>query len=40
LLTRAHDWIFREPGALVTPKDPMEYAAKLRFFQAERVQGL
>ena len=33
LLTRAHDWIFRDPNAQVNPKDPMEYAAKLRFHQ-------
>jgi homoserine kinase type II len=32
-LTRAHDWLFHEKSALVTPKDPMEYAAKLRFHQ-------
>ena len=31
LLTRAHDWLHREEGALVTPKDPMEYVRKLRF---------
>lgn len=31
LLTRAHDWIFHEDGALVTPKDPKEYCRKLRF---------
>lgn len=33
LLTRAQDWLFREKSALVTPKDPLEYAAKLRFHQ-------
>ena len=33
LLTRAHDWIFHEKSALVTPKDPLEYAGKLRFHQ-------
>lgn len=32
-LTRTHDLIFHETGALVTPLDPMEYAAKLRFHQ-------
>lgn len=31
LLTRAHDWLFPVPGALVTPKDPLEYLKKLRF---------
>lgn len=34
LLTRAHDWLFHEQSALVTPKDPLEYVAKLRFHQA------
>lgn len=33
LLTRAHDWIYRDEGALVRPHDPLEYAAKLRFHQ-------
>lgn len=36
LLTRAHDWIFRDPNAQVNAKDPMEYAAKLRFHQHVR----
>lgn len=31
LLTRAHDWIYRDEGALVRPHDPLEYAAKLKF---------
>lgn len=31
LLTRLNDWLKVPPGALVTPKDPMEYHAKLRF---------
>ena len=34
LLTRAHDWLHRDPNALVRPHDPLEYAAKLRFHQA------
>ncbi len=34
LLTRAHDWLFPVPGALVTPKDPMEYLKKLRFHRS------
>lgn len=34
LLTRAHDWLFHEKSALVTPKDPLEYVTKLRFHQA------
>jgi homoserine kinase type II len=33
LLTRAHDLLFHEKSALVTPKDPLEYAVKLRFHQ-------
>lgn len=31
LLTRLHDWLTVPPGALVVPKDPMEYYQKLRF---------
>jgi len=37
LLTRAHDWLHRDPSAQVTPKDPMEYVAKLRFWQENRL---
>ena len=33
LLSRAHDLLFHEKSALVTPHDPLEYAAKLRFHQ-------
>lgn len=33
MLTRLHDWIFRVEGALVTPKDPIEYLRKLKFHQ-------
>ncbi len=33
LLTRLHDWLRVPPGALVTPKDPLEYLHKLRFHQ-------
>lgn len=36
LLTRAHDKLFHPEGAVVTPKDPMEYVAKLQFFQQHR----
>jgi homoserine kinase type II len=32
-LTRAHDLIFGDPEALVTPKDPLEYWQKLGFYQ-------
>jgi homoserine kinase type II len=31
LLTRLYDWLSVPPGALVTPKDPIEYVRKLRF---------
>ncbi|WP_349359662.1 homoserine kinase [Stappia sp.] len=33
LLTRLHDWLRVPEGALVTPKDPVEYLKKLRFHQ-------
>ena len=33
LLTRLVDWIDRPAGALVKPKDPLEYLRKLRFHQ-------
>ncbi len=36
LITRSHDWLHRVEGALVNPKDPMEYVAKLRFHQQVR----
>ncbi len=36
LLTRAHDLLFHEKSALVTPKDPMEYVGKLKFHQQLR----
>ncbi|HEY5348041.1 MAG TPA: homoserine kinase [Rhizomicrobium sp.] len=31
LLTRLYDWINHDPNALVRPKDPREFARKLRF---------
>lgn len=31
LLTRLYDWLNRPAGALVRPKDPLEYLRKLRF---------
>lgn len=31
LLTRLYDWLHQAPGALVRPKDPLEYLQKLRF---------
>lgn len=33
LLTRLVDWLNVPPGAVVTPKDPIEYLKKLRFHQ-------
>ena len=33
-LTRLVDWLNVPPGALVKPKDPLEYARKLRFHQS------
>lgn len=34
LMTRLHDWLTPTPGAIVRPKDPRDYAARLRFWQA------
>ena len=34
LLTRLVDWFDVPPGALVRPKDPIEYYRKLRFHQS------
>ncbi len=36
LLTRLYDWLRVPPGALVTPKDPLEYLKKLRFHRGVR----
>jgi homoserine kinase type II len=36
LLTRLYDWLTVPAGALVTPKDPLEYLHKLRFHQRVR----
>ena len=36
LLTRLDDWLNVPPGALVRPKDPLEYLRKLRFHQARQ----
>jgi homoserine kinase type II len=35
LLTRLVDWLEVPPGAMVRPKDPLEYYRKLRFHQAD-----
>ena len=34
LLTRLHDWLTVPEGALVVPKDPLEYHKKLRFHRS------
>jgi homoserine kinase type II len=34
LLTRLYDWLNPVPGALVVPKNPLEYWAKLKFHRA------
>ncbi|MGZ9097103.1 MAG: homoserine kinase [Micavibrio sp.] len=39
LLTRLYDWINHPAGALVQPKDPKEYSAKLRWHQHEKIGG-
>lgn len=39
LLTRAYDQLFPAEGALVTPKDPMEYWRKLQFHLGVRSIG-
>lgn len=33
IATRCYDWLYHNPAVLVTPKDPMEYIARLRFHQ-------
>jgi homoserine kinase type II len=38
LLTRLVDWLAVPDGALVNPKDPLEYHRKLRFHQS--VKGV
>ncbi len=37
LLTRAHDLIFHPKGAMVAPKDPMEYVRNLKFLRQAEV---
>ena len=39
LLTRLHDWIIVPDGALVVPKDPLEYYKKLRFHRSVSDAG-
>ena len=40
LLTRLYDWLNQEPNALVTVKDPLEYAEKSRFFRSDEFRHL
>ena len=37
LLTRLVDWLAVPDGALVRPKDPLEYYRKLRFHQSVKA---
>jgi homoserine kinase type II len=37
LLTRLYDWIHHNPAALVRPKDPREFARRLRFHQTVKT---
>lgn len=39
LLTRAYDWLNRVEGALVKPKDPLEYLHRLRFHRSVTGPG-
>ncbi len=39
LLTRLVDWLAVPDGALVKPKDPLEYFRKLRFHQSAQSQS-
>ena len=39
LLTRLVDWLAVPDGALVKPKDPLEYYRKLRFHQSVKSVG-
>ncbi len=39
LLTRLYDWLHQPDGALVRPKDPLEFRAKLHFHQQVRGPG-
>jgi homoserine kinase type II len=39
LLTRLYDWLNHPDGAMVRPKDPIEYLQKLRFHRSVAVPG-
>lgn len=36
-LTRAHDWVFHDPAALVTPKNPQDYISILNYHRTHNV---
>lgn len=38
ITSRAEDWITTPPGALVTRKDPMDFARRLQFYQANGAE--
>jgi len=39
LLTRLYDWLNPAPDALVKPKDPHDYVARLTYFQSAQKGG-
>jgi homoserine kinase type II len=39
LLTRLFDWLNQSAGALVRPKDPLEYLRRLRFHRSVAGPG-
>src|SRR6185312_15997935 len=39
LLTRLYDWLYHPAGAMVRPKDPLEYLQKLRFHRGVAGPG-
>lgn len=39
LLTRLYDWLHHPEGALVKPKDPLDYLTKLKFHQQAQSAG-
>lgn len=39
LVTRLYDWLNHPPGALVRPKDPLEYARRIRFHRSVTSTG-
>jgi homoserine kinase type II len=39
LLTRLYDWLHKQDGAFVRPKDPLEYRDRLRFHKGVTGPG-